>query len=277
MLRASERGMQAAFALTLLDSKGSSEWRKEAIEAISRAEAVIVYDRDSCVESPHAGWEVQKAEESELPIVDIHPEDTPSVVCSRLRPLYDFQDEFEDCFSRMKSASTLDLYRIMVDSSEALINRRQRTNAFFITAIGSIFAIAGLSVRLDLLQAGTIWLFYVLSVVGLILCNSWQNLIDNYGKLNKAKFDVILRLEQGLDSQIFAAEWLSLGKGLRPKKYRSFTSTESNVPRCFFWLILILMVSGFVWQTWNSSTVCSMVCQIGQWLSSNGNSGTLPP
>ena len=205
------------------------------------------------------------------------PRDTPSVVCSRLRPLYDFQDEFEDCFSRMKSASTLDLYRLMVDSSEALINRRQRTNAFFITAIGSIFAIAGLSVRLDLLQAGTIWLFYVLSVVGLLLCNSWQNLIDNYGKLNKAKFDVILRLEQGLDAQIFAAEWLSLGKGLRPRKYRSFTSTESNVPRCFFWLILILMVSGFLWQIWSSSTVRSMICQIGQWLYSDGNSRTPLP
>lgn len=100
----------------------------------------------------------------------------------------------------------------MIDSSESLIQRRQRTNAFFITAIGSLLAIAGLLVKAGALNSGTIWLLYGFSVVGLLLCNSWRNLIDNYGKLNKAKFDVILRLEQDLDARIYEAEWVSLGK-----------------------------------------------------------------
>jgi hypothetical protein len=42
--------------------------------------------------------------------------------------------------------------------------------------------------------------------VGLLFCNSWRNLIDNYGKLNKAKFDVILRLEKEFGAQIYSAE-----------------------------------------------------------------------
>ncbi len=75
-----------------------------------------------------------------------------------------------------------------------------------------------------------------------MLCISWRNLIDNYGKLNKAKFDVILTLEKKLSAQIYQAEWIALGKGLRPDKYRSFTSTEKNVPLYFGILLIVLTV-----------------------------------
>ena len=63
-----------------------------------------------------------------------------------------------------------------------------------------------------------------------------------------AKFDVILRLEKSLGSQIYSAEWVSLGKGLRPNKYKSFTSTEKNVPLFFGLLIVALTIIAVVWQ-----------------------------
>lgn len=263
LLERSEKRMGASFVITLLDSR-PSEWKKEAIEAISKAEAVILYDRSSCEESENAKWEIQRAEESKLPIVEIYPDDTPSVVCSKLSPIYDFKEEFDKCFRTKNGdrSNTLDLYNLMIDSSEALIQRRQKTNAFFITAIGSIFAIAGLIVKIGTLQPYAIWLLCGFSIVGLLLCNSWRNLIDNYGKLNKAKFDVILRLEQDLDAQIFSAEWISLGKGLRPDKYRSFTSTEKDVPLYFSWLILTLTIPSILWYIWTSSTVRSIVCDV---------------
>ena len=84
-----------------------------------------------------------------------------------------------------------------------------------------------------------------------VLCNSWSNLIDNYGKLNKAKFDVILRLEKDLSAKIYSAEWVSLGKGLRPDKYKSFTSTEKDVPSFFGLLILGLTLICAAWQILN--------------------------
>ena len=89
----------------------------------------------------------------------------------------------------------------MIESSESLIQRRQKTNAFFITAIGSLLAIAGLLVKTGSISSDSVEVLYGFSVVGLLLCNSWRNLIDNYGKLNKAKFDVILRLEKSFSSQ----------------------------------------------------------------------------
>ncbi len=248
LLKKSSREIATKFDLVLLNSVEHKKWRDQAIEAISKAEAVIVYNRKSCEESENAIWEIKKAEEANLPIIDINPDDTPTLVCSKLKPLYDFEKEFDDCFKRKDGITTLDLYKLMINSSECLIQRRQKTNAFFITAIGSLLAVAGLLIKFGALHSGTIWLLYGFSVVGLLLCNSWRNLIDNYGKLNKAKFDVILRLEKELDAQIYAAEWISLGKGLRPHKYRSFTSTEKNVPLYFGLLILVLTIIAIGWQ-----------------------------
>ena len=246
----SGREMKAKFDLILLDSAGCEEWKDQAIEAISKAEAVVVYDRESCEESENARWEIKKAEERGTPVVDIDANDTPAVVCSKLKPLYELEKEFDECFKRKDGTTVLELYKLMISSSESLIQRRQNTNAFFITVIGSLLAIAGLMVKSGALHSGTIWMLYGFAVVGLLLCNSWGNLIDNYGKLNKAKFDVILRLEREFDAQIFAAEWVSLGKGLRPSKYRSFTSTEKNVPFYVQLLIVALAVVAVGYQIW---------------------------
>ena len=246
----SGKQMAAKFDLVLLDSAGCEDWTDHAIAAISRAEAAIVFDRKSCEESENASWEIKKAGESNLPLVDIDPNDALTEICSKLKPLYDLEQEFSECFRRKEGSSTIELYKLMIESSESLIQRRQKTNAFFITAIGSLLAIAGLMVKSGALHSGTIWLLYGFSVVGLLLCNSWRNLIDNYGKLNKAKFDVILRLEEDYDAKIYAAEWVSLGKGLRPSKYRSFTATEKNVPLYFALLIVSLTLIAVLWQVW---------------------------
>lgn len=59
-----------------------------------------------------------------------------------------------------------------------------------------------------------------------------------------------MRLEKELGSQIYSAEWMALGKGLRPKKYKSFTSTEKNVPLYFGLLIIALTLIAIGWQIW---------------------------
>ena len=106
------REMAVKVELVLLDSTGCENWKDQAIDAIAKAEAVIIFDRKSCEESENAKWEMN----SEL----------------------------------------LDLYKLMIDSSENLIQRRQRTNAFFITAIESLLAIAGLLVKSGALNSATI-------------------------------------------------------------------------------------------------------------------------
>ena len=132
----------------------------------------------------------------------------------------------------------------MIDSSESLMERRQKVNVFFISVIGGLFTIAGILVNMS----GNVAILFVVYVIGILLCISWRNQIDNYGKLNKAKFDVITRLEEEQQIKIYTAEWTALGKGKRPKKYRSFTSTEKDVPLYFSALILALMIITVIWQ-----------------------------
>jgi len=232
-----------------LDSSGGIRWKEKALKAIQNAEAVIVFNRKACEESDNAKWEIKKAEELGKEIIEINLDGDDKEPSERLKSIYDLKEEFDSCFSSNKD-DYFELYKLMIDSSESLIQRRQKTNAFFITVIGSLLAIAGLLVKSGAINSGSFGILYGFSVVGLFLCNSWRNLIDNYGKLNKAKFDVILRLERDLGAQIYSAEWIALGKGMRPKKYKSFTSTEKNVPLYFALLIIALTLIAIGWQIW---------------------------
>jgi len=184
--------------LIFLNSCGGEQWKQKALKAIEQAEAVIVVNRESCEESPNANWEINKAKEARKEIIDFNLDAEDSVFIERLKSLYHLTEEFEACFSSDDKKDFFDLYKLMIESSESLIQRRQKTNAFFITVIGSLLTIAGLLVKTGAINSSSFSILYMFSVAGLLLCNSWRNLIDNYGKLNKAKFDVILRLEKEL-------------------------------------------------------------------------------
>jgi hypothetical protein len=229
-----------------LNSSGK-KWKQKALGFINKSEAVIVFNKASCEESANATWEIEQAKEAEKEIIYINSNSEESTSEKKLKSIYELEDEFEACFASDEK-NILDLYKLMVDSSEILIQRRQKTNAFFITVIGSLLAITSLLVKTGVINGESFGLLYGFSIVSLLLCNSWRNLIDNYGKLNKAKFDVILRLEKKLAAQIYSAEWVALGKGMRPKKYKSFTSTEKNVPLYFGALIFTLTMTLACWQ-----------------------------
>ena len=243
------RDLSLEFKPIFLNSSGGEEWKQKAESAISQVEATIVFNPSSCEESENAKWEIEKAKEAGIEIIELNKNGNDGIAISRLKSLYELKEEFDSCFAS-DSKDVFELYKLMIESSESLIQRRQKTNAFFITVIVSLLAIAGLLVKTGALNTGSIGILYGFSVVGLLLCNFWRNLIDNYGKLNKAKFDVILRLEQELTAQIYSAEWISLGKGLRSKKYKSFTSTEKNVPLYFGLLIVVLTLITAGWQIW---------------------------
>jgi len=232
-----------------LDSSGSNTWKEKAINLIYEAEAVVVFNPQSCEDSENANWEIDKAQEANKEIIEFSEGGANDNSISKLISRYEMKEEFELCFSD-DTQDYLELYKVMIESSENLIERRQKTNAFFITVIGSLLAIAGLLVKTGAITIHSISILYGFSTVGLLLCNSWRNLIDNYGKLNKSKFDVLLRLEKKLGALIFSAEWISLGKGIRPQKYKSFTSTEKNVPLFFGLLIVVLTIIAIVWQIW---------------------------
>ncbi len=250
----------------ILDNSKGDEWKSRARKAIENSEAVVVFDIKACLESENATWEMQVASDLNKPRIVLDPPTAKPSEIDKLEATYHHDQEFDSYFKQKeqrfivkkegtgkeKDKDIIELYKVMVTSSEQLIQRRQSMNAFFIAAIGSLLAFAGALVKFGSLESRTISILVigVLGITGLILCHSWHNLIDNYGKLNKAKFRVITKLESMMSARVFSAEWAALGKGNRPSKYQSFTTTEKNVPKGFASLIFVLLALTVVWYQW---------------------------
>lgn len=134
---------------------------------------------------------------------------------------------------------TMELYKLMVSSSENLVSRRQAVNTFFLTINSAILTTGGLLVSnqtsIELRSIGII----VLGITGAILALAWKSLIKSFGQLNKGKFAVINRIEQIFPAAIYVAEWKALDEGRDPKKYRSFSSREVWAPWTFFGIYCI--------------------------------------
>jgi len=221
-----------------LDSFNNKKWKIKAQKSIEESDLSIIYREDFCIKSENAKWEVELARNGIKEVLTIDSETTEDKIIDEFNLIYNFASEFNDNFHDDRD-DVLELYKIMLNSSEKLIERRQKTNAFFITVIGAMIAIITFIIERNFLEESLGYVLVGFAIIVILICKSWSNLIDNYGKLNKAKFDVILKLEKKLDAQIYNAEWIALGKGVRPRKYKSFTSTEKYVPIYFGGLFVI--------------------------------------
>jgi hypothetical protein len=132
----------------------------------------------------------------------------------------------------------LEIYKLYIGSAQQNSDRRGQANTFFlsintflVTAIGFIF------VQNERLEPR--WLIIFPLVAVLLLCYFWFRLIQSYQQLNAGKFLVIGALEEHLPARPFVkAEWVALGEGKDPSKYRPLTNTERLIP--FFFAILYL-------------------------------------
>ena len=134
-------------------------------------------------------------------------------------------------------------YRMFVETSEALVARRQGVNTFFLSINSAILAVVGLLLRdgesSDLESAMVVGL----GLVGVALCSVWRRLIKSFGQLNAAKFAVILAIEKRLPARMFAAEWTSLEQDAM---YASFTETEGRTAQVFAVFQILLVAAGIL-------------------------------
>jgi hypothetical protein len=142
----------------------------------------------------------------------------------------------------------LEQYRLYVDSSTKVSERRAAAQTFFLTANTLISTVYGLAVRDDG-GAGTVpdagqWL---LPTVGLMLALIWFMLIRAYGSLNSGKFKVISELEKRLPMRMFDLEWHLLQRG-REAKHLRLTAIERFIPLIFaaFFAAMLVRASGIL-------------------------------
>ncbi len=142
------------------------------------------------------------------------------------------------------SEALLAQYRLFVETSEALVARRQGVNTFFLSVNSLVLAAAGLLLRDGTLSDLESFALICLSFGGGVLCFVWRRLISSYRQLSTGKFAVIHALERRLPARLFTAEWVALGRGKDPRKYRSFIGTKMATPWVFAGLHLVLVCAG---------------------------------
>lgn len=143
-------------------------------------------------------------------------------------------------------STLLEQYKIFVGTSESLVSRRQQVNTFFLSVNSIILATVGLVMRENTVDNIAVPLLVILGTSGIALCVAWGRMIKSFGQLNRRKFDVIHALERKLPARVFVAEWVALGRGKDPLRYKPFTKTESWPPWIFGILEALVLLAGLV-------------------------------
>ena len=159
----------------------------------------------------------------------------------RLARAYEVLGRLADESQDLDRQQFFELYKIMVESSEALVARRQQVNTFFLTMNGLLLTALGFFIRAGggnrVLAAGVA----VLGVAGGVLAGAWRSLLISFGQLNTGKCVVVNRMESFLPAAIFSSEWEALDQGENPEVYRTFTSREVWVPNACIVLYVIVV------------------------------------
>ena len=144
------------------------------------------------------------------------------------------------------SSDIFQQYQIMVESWEALIQRRQTVNTVYLTASTALLAAIGVLVS-TIDKLGFTWSLVsiiFLGILGSLLSYNWRRTIISYGLLSKAKARIVTIMETYLWAKLFDTEW----GVLEANRYKSTTKTDSNSALLFllFYLIIVLLATIFL-------------------------------
>ena len=134
-------------------------------------------------------------------------------------------------FSGDRQKILLEQYKLYVESSSKVSDRRGAANTFLLSANTALVTIYGLASDDGATASGTSWR-WVIPVAGLLICLVWFTIIRVYRELNAAKFAVIHELEQALPARLFDLEWHHLQKRESRLKL-SLSYVEQFVPAVF--------------------------------------------
>lgn len=137
----------------------------------------------------------------------------------------------------------LEQYRLYVDTSAHVSDRRGTANNFFMSVNTALVAIhaaipgaqaeSGIAEHLSRLA---------ILAAGVTACLGWFALIRSYRLLNRAKFAVIAEVEQRLPARLFEQEWHQLTQR-RNGRYPPLTFVEQLVPAIFALIYLVLLAA----------------------------------
>lgn len=127
-------------------------------------------------------------------------------------------------------------YKMYVDLTDRISQRRSSANSFFLTANAALLTIAS-------------WFkdyfgdyIYLVSAIGVILSMFWFFCIRSYGQLNSGRFTIIHQIESKLPLNLFSFEWQLLMKGKSKRTYWPLARVERIVALLFIALYILLSI-----------------------------------
>lgn len=149
----------------------------------------------------------------------------------------------------------LDIYKLTVEMADRVSSRRMTANGFFLTLNSTLVTILGFMYGKLADDKRAVLIF--MSAVGIVIALTWFFAIRSYKRLNKAKYQVINKIEDDLPYKVFADEWEILKRkdpddkdplGWRKRwvnfkdRYTDLTNIEAVVPMVFALIYFLILV-----------------------------------
>ncbi len=266
---------QKSYSLkTLILKNGTCFWKIDASKKIKKSQMVLFVVGENSHKSPYIAWEIKEAIKHKKPIYVLKLNESNQLhnalyvqddftkekknygkvmsaeEISNVIRSYDAGDYglFNGSPSELNQDALLDQYKLFLQTSEDLVNRRQNVNSFYISISSALMAIMGVLFAMELGKKSELIIGLAFCIVGIILSFSWSKSLTCYGNLNSSKMKIISSIEKQLPLSLFDAEWAALSDKLNKKKYVSFTESEQGIPRLFslvYLLIIIFIIISF--------------------------------
>src|SRR5512135_1262225 len=133
-------------------------------------------------------------------------------------------------------------YKLFVESTQHLSERRQAATQTYLSVNTAIFAILALLVK----EAGLkgwylVGISFPLFLVGVLACLIWDKIITQYKALIGWRYDQLMAMERGMSGtyQLYVKEWEEFFRPKREQEKFGFSRLEVWLPRLFFALYLM--------------------------------------
>lgn len=155
----------------------------------------------------------------------------------------EFRQEKKDYSPTSYENHLLEQYKIMIESTERVSDRRNSYNSFLLSIHTILISILGYLVTHNLDSTSMFTIF--IGFLGIVLSVFWIVALNNYRRLNSGKFEVINLIEKELPIQLYKLEWNILEYGSRRSNYLKNSKIEKVIPITFIIAYFFIFLSQF--------------------------------
>ena len=140
------------------------------------------------------------------------------------------KEEYGDGYN----AAVMEQWKTCVEQANSNTEKRNNSNGLFITLNTGLFAVITFTGDNKSI---------LLSVVGIVVCVLWLNMIRSYQQLSCVKYDIVNEIESKLPLAPFTYEWEKLKL---EHNYIGLTKIEQAIPRVFLFIYVVAIIWPFL-------------------------------